>query len=117
MPYDIRLVKLVGSEMVVGKYDEEKKALTDVAILQTLPTEQGVQMLLLPYGYPFDQKFDGVISYEHVVYQYKNMPQDIKDRYLEATSNITLSSGGLGGLDLRGGNAANMADISSLLKK
>ena len=116
MPYDIRLVKLVGSEMVLGKYDEEKKALTDVAILQTMPTEQGVQIMLLPYGYPFDQGFDGEISFSHVVYQYKNVPQDIKDRYLEATSNITLSTGGLGGLDLKGGDA-NMADISALLKK
>ena len=115
MPYDIRLVKLAGSEMVVGKYDEEKNALTDVAMLQTMPTEQGVQILLLPYGYPFDQGFDGEISYKHVVYQYKNLPQDIKDRYLESTSNITLSTGNLG-LDLKGGDAS-MADISALLKK
>ena len=116
MPYDIRMVKLAGAEMAVGKYDQEKNALTDVAILQTLPTEQGVQILLLPYGYPFDQTFDGEISYTHVIYQYKNVPQDIKDRYLEATSSITLSSGNLG-LDLKSDNPANLADISSLLKK
>lgn len=116
MPYDIRMVKFAGGEMAVGKYDEEKKALTDVAILQTIPTEQGVQILLLPYGYPFDQKFDGEISYNHVIYQYQNLPQDIKDRYLEATSNITLSTGNLG-LDLKSDNPANLADISALLKK
>ena len=116
MPYDIRMVKLASGDMVLGKYDEEKNALTDAAILQTIPSEQGVQILLLPYGYPFDQKFDGEISFTHAIYQYKNLPQDIKDRYLEATSNITLSSGNLG-LDLRGDSPANMADISALLKK
>lgn len=116
MPYDIRLAKIVGGEMVIGKYNEEEKALTDVAVLQTLPSEQGVQILLLPYGYPFDQAFDAKISYDHVLYQYKNCPGDIKDRYLEATSNITLSTGNLG-LDLKGEGVPNMADISSLLKK
>lgn len=116
MPYDIRLAKIVGGEMVIGKYSEEEKALTDVAVLQTLPSEQCVQILLLPYGYPFDQAFDAKISYEHVLYQYKNCPSDIKDRYLEATSNITLSTGNLG-LDLKGDGAPNLADISSLLKK
>ncbi|MBQ4133823.1 MAG: hypothetical protein IJD04_08860 [Desulfovibrionaceae bacterium] len=116
MPYDIRLVKLASSEMVVGKYDSEKDALTDPAILQTIPSEQGVQILLLPYGYPFDQKFDGEIAYRHVMFRYQNLPQDIRDRYLEATSSITLSTGNLG-LDLKSDNPASFADISSLLKK
>ena len=116
MAYDIRLVKLTGGEMVIGKYDAEKDVLEDAAVLQTLPSEQGVQILLLPYGYPFDQKFDGEIAWRHVIYQYKNLPEDIKDRYLEATSSITLSSGNLG-LDLKSDNPANLADISSLLKK
>lgn len=101
MAYDIRLVKIISGEMIIGKYNAEKNALTDVAVLQTVPTQQGVQMMLLPYGYPFDQDFDGEIGYNHVLYTYKKYPGDLNDKYLEAISNLSLSSGGLGGLDLK----------------
>ena len=68
MAYDIRLVKIITGEMIIGKYDAEKNTLTDVAVLQTVPTQQGVQMLLMPYGYPFEQDFTGSISEVHVIY-------------------------------------------------
>lgn len=102
MAYDIRLVKIITGEMIIGKYSAEKNAITDVAVLQTIPTQQGVQMMLLPYGYPFDQDFEGEISMNHVLYSYKKYPSDLNDKYLEAISNLTLSTGGLGGLDLGG---------------
>ena len=54
MAYDIRLMKLVTGEMVIGKYDAEKDCLNEVASLQSIPTQQGMQMMLLPYGYPFE---------------------------------------------------------------
>lgn len=101
MAYDIRLVKIISGEMIIGKYDAEKNALIDVAVLQTVPTQQGVQMMLLPYGYPFDQDFDGEIGYSHVLYTYKKYPTDLNDKYLEAISNLSLNSGGLAGLDLK----------------
>ena len=46
MSYDIRLVKLVTGEIVIGKYDAEKKCITDAGLLQILPTQNGIQMLL-----------------------------------------------------------------------
>ena len=61
MAYDIRLVKIVSGELIIGKFDAEANALTDVAIMQTVPTQQGVQLMMLPYGYPFDQEFNGRI--------------------------------------------------------
>ena len=45
--YDIRMMKLVSGEIVLGKYDAEKDQLTDVAQLQNVPTQQG-QRLPLP---------------------------------------------------------------------
>ena len=51
MAYDIRLVKLINGETVLGKWDEAEGKLKDVALLQTIPAQQGVQMLLLPFGY------------------------------------------------------------------
>ena len=48
MAYDIRLMKLVTGELIIGKFDAEKDCLNEVATLQTVPTQQGVQMMLLP---------------------------------------------------------------------
>ena len=114
MAYDICLVKLITGEMVLGKRDSGTKSINDPAILQTVPTQQGVQMLLMPYGYPFEQEFSGSISEEHVIYAYGKCPEELKTKYLEATSNLTLSSGGLGGLSLKNPGAG--ADIASLLR-
>ena len=97
MAYDIRLMKLVTGEMVIGKYDAEKDCLNEVASLQSIPTQQGMQMMLLPYGYPFEQEFKGSISGEHFMYEYKKLPDDLETKYLEACTNLTLSTGGLAG--------------------
>ncbi len=95
MAYDIRLVKIVTGELIIGKFDAEADALTDVAIMQTVPTQQGVQLMILPYGYPFEQEFSGRIEAKHFLYKYSNVPQDVQNKYLEACSNLSLSSGGL----------------------
>jgi hypothetical protein len=115
MAYDIRLVKLINGETVLGKWDEAAGKLTDVALLQTLPTQQGgVQMLLLPFGYPFETEVGGEISLSHVLYEYKKVPEELTTRYLEATSNLTLSTAG----DLKTlSNLAGSGKISNLLKK
>ena len=97
MAYDIRLFKLVNGELVIGKFDAEKDCLTDVAALQTVPTQQGgVQMLMLPYGYPFETEFCGSIPGSFFLYRYKSTPEELQNKYLEAATNLTLSGGGLG---------------------
>jgi hypothetical protein len=111
-------MKLVNGDMVLGKHDEENNKLTDVAQLQTVPTQQGVQMVILPFGYPFEQEVGGEISLEHVMYEYKTFPEELKSKYMEASSNLTLSSAGdLQNLDKMAGGQGGVADISSLLKK
>lgn len=115
MAYDIRLVKLINGDMVMGKYDKAKNVLTEAALLQTIPTQQGVQMVILPFGYPFDQKFDGEIAMEHVLFTFKNCPEDIQTKYLEATSNLTLSTNGLAGLGGQGGG--KVSDFQGLITK
>ncbi|MDQ7834615.1 MAG: hypothetical protein RDU24_04470 [Humidesulfovibrio sp.] len=103
MPYDIRLVKLINGESVIGKWSADGKTITDPAVLQTVPSQQGVQMMLLPFGYPFEQEITGEISTAHVLYEYKKAPEELKTKYLEAASSLTLSAPGGG-------------SISSLLK-
>lgn len=92
MAYDIRLVKLINGETVLGKFDEETQGLKDLAILQTIPTQQGVQMVLLPFGYPFETEIAGEIKPEHILYVFKTFPEELKNKYIEATSNLTISS-------------------------
>ena len=106
MAYDIRMVKLVTGETALGKYDAAASQIHDPAVLQTVPTQQGVQMMLMPFGYPFDNEFTGSIAMAHVIYEYKACPEELKTKYMEACSNLTLSSGGLGGIDLKGGGAS-----------
>lgn len=103
MSYDIRLVKLIGGEMVVGNFAGD--FIEEPAILQVMPTQQGTQMILLPYGYPFDQEMHGKISMKHVLFEYKNCPEELKNKYIEAKTNISLSSGGL---DLSGAMGGSM---------
>ncbi len=104
MAYTIRLVKLVTGELVLGKYDADTKILSEVALMQIVPTQQGVQMLMLPYGYPFEQGFSGSLKAEHFMYEYTRLPDDLETKYLEAISNLTLNTGGLGNLNLKGGS-------------
>lgn len=95
MAYDIRMAKLVTGEIAIGKFDSAASVINDPAILQTVPTQQGVQMMLMPFGYPFDTAFNGSIAFQHILFEYKSCPEELKTKYLEACSNLTLSSGGL----------------------
>ena len=75
MAYDIRLMKLVTGELVIGKYDQEKDCLNDVAAIQSIPTQQGVQMMMLPYGYPFEPNFSGTPEGKTFLYRYADTPK------------------------------------------
>lgn len=123
MAYDIRLFKLINGEMVLGKYAQEENKLKDVAQLQMVPTQQGAQMMLLPFGYPFETDISGELSLDHMMYEYKTFPEELKSKYLEAVSNLTISSagdlknlGGLGGMP-GGMGGGKVSDIGSLFKK
>lgn len=93
--YDIKLVKLVSGEMVLGKRNTEKSVLEQPALLQTIPTQQGVQMVIVPYGYPFEEGFVGAIAMDFVMYEYATCPDDLEKKYLEAVSNIAIAPSGI----------------------
>lgn len=97
MAYDIRLVKLVTGELVIGKYQEDSDSLKEPAAIQTIPSQQGVQMMLLPYGYPFESDFTGSLDGKFFLYRYSNTPKELQDKYIEACSKLTVA-GGLGNL-------------------
>ena len=99
MSKPIRMFKLVSGDLVLGKYDEEANVLEDVAYIQVVPTQQGVQMVMLPYGYPFEQEFKGVISGKHFMFAFSRLPDDLETKYLEACTKLTLPKSGLVGAD------------------
>ena len=90
----ICMVKLVSGELVLGKFDPEADQLEDIATIQIAPTQQGPQMMMLPYGYPFEPEFSGKISARFFMFEYPNVPEDLEIKYHEACTNLTLSSGG-----------------------
>ena len=87
--YDIRMMKLVSGEIVLGKYDAEKDQLTDVAQLQNVPTQQGMQMLITPYGFPFENKFHAVMEGRFILYRFSDTPKELQDKYIEVTTGLT----------------------------
>lgn len=91
---DVKLVKLVNGDLIIGKFPKGSTVITDPAVLQTVPTQQGVSMMILPYGYPFENEVGGSIEARHVLYVYQTFPEELRTRYMEAKSNLTLSTGG-----------------------
>ncbi len=120
MAHMIKLVKIVTGDFVIGKWVEEEGKLKDPAILQTIPTQNGISMALMPFGYPFETSIEGEISKDHIVYWYKELPQELENKYLEASSNLTISStSDLRNLDNLMGNQSGtgkITNISDLLK-
>lgn len=107
MAYDIRLMKLVSGELIIGKYDEATDQMKDVAAIQTIPSQQGVQMMMLPYGYPFESDFTSTIEGKFILYRYANTPKELQDKYIEACTNLTVA-GGLGKLQFGSGPAPDV---------
>ena len=92
MQYDIRMYKIVCGDVIMGIYDGEAKAVKDVVIIQAVPSANGIQIALIPYGFPYEDEIRGSIEEKHFVYEYKKVPQELKDKYLETKSNIKITS-------------------------
>ncbi len=90
--FDISMVKLVSGEVVLGRYDAEKDMLTGVVHLQNVPTQQGMQMLLAPYGFPFENTYDAAIEGRFIMYRFKETAKELEDKYIEVTTNLSVSS-------------------------
>ncbi|HEX13968.1 MAG: hypothetical protein C0173_07095 [Desulfurella sp.] len=87
---EIKIVKIVTGETVIGT--KVSDYLEDVALIQVIPSSGGIQLAILPYGFPFEDKIGGKIPLDKIVYEFKDVPDDIKNKYLEAKSDIKISS-------------------------
>ncbi len=94
MAQDIRLFKLVTGEVVIGNYDAAQDMVNEVAMVQSMPLKQGgVQMMILPYGMPFENTLCGSIEGKNFLYRYAETPQEMQDKYLEVTASIANNNG------------------------
>lgn len=100
MNYDnIRFVKLVSGDAILAVYEEETKTYKDIAVVQAIPSGAGMQIAILPFGFPYEEEIGGEISADKVIYTYSKVPEELIEKYIEAKSNITIASsmGDLGG--------------------
>ncbi|MCD8553975.1 hypothetical protein [Seleniivibrio sp.] len=97
---NIMFAKLVSGETIIGIKDEEAGVCKDVVLVQAMPTHTGsLQIAIVPFGFPFEDEVRGSIRLDHVVYEYKDTPADLANKYVETKSNIKIAGnlGGFGG--------------------
>jgi len=98
MSENIVFAKLVTGEMVLAEKGEGK--IQNICQVQVMPTQTGsMQIAIVPYGFPFEEEVRGEIDMANVLFEYKEVPADLADKYVETKSNIKIASsmGGLGG--------------------
>lgn len=103
MSDNLKFVKLVSQETVIGVQDGE--VLKEIVAVQAIPMNNGgMQIALLPYGFPYEDEVRGEIKMQHVLFEYKDVPEDLKNKYIETKSNIRIASGfgNMGGNDMGG---------------
>ena len=83
-------------------FDEASNSYKDVAAVQAIPSGGGMQIAILPFGFPYEEEIGGEIAADKVIYEYAKIPEELKEKYIEAKSNIKIASG-MG--DLGGGSA------------
>jgi hypothetical protein len=87
---NIKFVKLVSGDSVMGKLEDGK--LKDIVQIQAIPAGGGVQLAMLPFGFPFEDEVGGEIDEAHILYEYQKLPEELVNKYLEAKSNIKIAS-------------------------
>lgn len=100
MVENIMFAKLVSGETIIGIKDEAAGVCKDVVLVQAMPTHTGsLQIAIVPFGFPFEDEVRGSVRLDHVVYEYKETPADLANKYVETKSNIRIAGnlGGLGG--------------------
>lgn len=108
MNENVVFAKLVTGEMILAEKDTEAGVVKDVCQVQVMPTQTGsMQIAIVPFGFPFEDEVRGEISLNHVLFEYKEVPTDLIDKYVETKTNIKRapSMNNLGGGGQQGGGS------------
>lgn len=95
---EIRLAKTVTGDVVIGADDKEKNGIKDVAAVQIVPSASGsISIALLPFGFPFEDEIGGFLPNDRLIYEISKIPEELKNKYTEAKSNIRIAQTGAAG--------------------
>jgi|GEM_PF-1312541 len=107
MAYEnIRFVKLVTGDSIMGEQDEEKGKIKNIALIQAIPSGNSMQVAVLPFGFPFEEEIGGEISEKDIIYEYASVPEELRNKYMEAKSNIRISQNMDNLKDFQGGSGS-----------
>jgi len=105
MTENLIFAKVISGETVMGIKDEAAGVLKDVVMVQAMPTQAGsMQIAILPFGFPYEDEVRGEIKLDHILFEYKDVPGDLADKYVETKSNIKIANN-MGGLGNPGGGS------------
>ena len=101
-----------GTNEDLAQVDVQNRLSRATPRLPSAVTQQGVQMMMLPYGYPFEPNFSGTLEGKTFLYRYADTPKELQDKYIEASTNLTVA-GGLGKMQfgsgpMPGGNGSGL---------
>lgn len=92
---EIRLAKTITGDIVIGTDDAERNGIRDVAAVQMVPSASGsISIALLPFGFPFEDEIGGFLSNDKLIYEISKIPEELKNKYTEAKSNIRIAQTG-----------------------
>jgi hypothetical protein len=104
----IVFAKLVSGEMILAEKDAEAGVVRNICQVQVMPTQTGgMQIAIVPFGFPFEDEVRGEIALANVLFEFKDVPTDLADKYIETKTNIRRapSMNGLGGGGQQGGGS------------
>lgn len=91
---DIKLAKIVSGDFVIGVDDQKKGGIDEAALVQIVPSATGsLSIALLPLGFPFEEEITGFVSNDKILYVIQKVPEELKNKYTEAKTNIRIASG------------------------
>jgi len=96
MSENVRFVKLVSGENVIGVLEDG--VIKDLVMVQAVPAGGGMQIAILPYGFPFEEDVRGEIKEEHIMFEFDKLPEELLNKYIESKSDIKIASPGMGGM-------------------
>lgn len=92
---DIKLAKMINGDFVIGVDSPEKDGISDVALVQIIPSSSGnLSIALLPLGFPFEEEINGFLPNDKLLYVIKKVPEELKNKYTESKTNIRIASAG-----------------------
>ena len=86
---DVIVAKLISGEIVIG--ENKGEFIDNVGLLQIIPDMNGsMQIAILPYGFPLEEKFTAKISNKYIIYIYSEYDPKIKQEYLKVKTGLTI---------------------------